>query len=134
MLNFSKRQAQAPLLMDRQALVEDLDEWLSERLPSAMAAVPQGTRWSLHNETARLCFRLQIYDVEHLRFLAEMRWTMAPGFYREPRLWAVLADTARPEHERMDALAAPALGEAWDAAVAVADPAHWQDLAQDLVR
>jgi len=127
MLRFNKRQAEAPLLLDRQALIEHLEEHLVERIPSAVAALPRGLLWAMLNETIRIAFWMRIFDVEHLRFFTVLRWEMAPGFYREPRLWRIVANVDRPEAERMEALGNPDLEDAWQAAIAGADPDHWQD-------
>jgi hypothetical protein len=134
MLRFSKRQAQAPLLIDRQALIEDLEAYLADRYPTATRAIPRGLLWAILNETARIAFWLRIYDVEHIRFLAALRLDIAPGFYREPRLWSILAAIERDEAERMDALAAQDLEAAWQGAIGAADSAHWFDRPETLAR
>lgn len=127
MLKFSKRQAEAPLLFDRQALIEHLEEYLAERHSSAIAAMPRGMLWAVLNETIRMAFWLRIHDIEHIRFFATLRWEIAPGFYREPRLWRILAAIERDEAERMEALGDDALEEAWQAAIAASSAEHWLD-------
>lgn len=134
MLRFSKAQGQVPLLFDRQALIEDLEDYVGERLPSAMAALPRGLRWAMLNETIRIALWFRLHDVDHLRFFAFLRWDIAPGFYREPRLWRVLAAVEQDETARMDMLASDAMEDAWQAAIAGADPAHWQDSPETLAR
>ncbi|TFI58720.1 hypothetical protein E2493_08815 [Sphingomonas parva] len=134
MLKFTKQQSQAPLLLDRQALIFDIEEHLAEQFPQMVAAVPRGYLWALINESIRIALWLRIQDVEHIRFFCALRWKFAPGFYREPRLWRILTEAGRTEAARMEALGDPEMERAWQAAIAARNPAHWDDQPETLAQ
>lgn len=133
-LRFSRRQAEAPLLFDRQALIVDIEEHLAERFPAMVAVMPRGALWARINDSIRLALWFRVGEVSHLRFFTALRWDIAPGFYREPRIWAILADPARDETQRMEALGNDGMEDALQAAIAGANPAHWDDTPETLTR
>jgi hypothetical protein len=133
-LKFSRRQAEAPLLFDRQALILDIEEHLAERFPSMVATMPRGALWARINDSVRLAMRFRIGEVAHLRFFTALRWDIAPGFYREPRIWKILADVARDENERIEALGKDVMEPALQAAIAGVNEAHWDDTPEALFR
>ena len=133
-LRFSRRQAEAPLLFDRHALIVDIEEHLAERFPAMVAVMPRGALWARINDSIRLALWFRVGEVSHLRFFTALRWDIAPGFYREPRIWAILADPARDETQRMEALGDDAMEAALQAAIAGANPAHWDDTPETLTR
>jgi hypothetical protein len=133
-LRFSRRQAEAPLLFDRQALIIDIEEHLAERFPAMVAVMPRGALWARINDSIRLAMWFRIGEVSHLRFFTALRWDIAPGFYREPRIWAVLVNPARGEEERLAALGDDAMEPALQAAIASANAAHWDDTPESLAR
>jgi hypothetical protein len=132
MLRFSKRQAEAPLHLDRQALINDIEEHLAREFPQMVAVVPRGYLWAIINESIRLALWFRIVDVEHIRFFTTLRWELAPGFYREPHIWKILTDYARPEGERMEALGDNAMEAALQAAIVNRSDSHWDDTPEAL--
>lgn len=134
MLTFSKQQAQAPLLMNRQALINDVEEHLASRFPAMVEILPRGYLWALINESIRIAFWFRIFDVANIRFFCALRWEFGPGFYREPPLWAVLVDFRSHEATRMEALGEARLEGAWQAAIAARNVAHWDDRPETLAQ
>jgi uncharacterized protein YfaA (DUF2138 family) len=131
-LTFSRRQSEAPLLFDRQALIEDMMQHLAERFPAMVAVMPRGALQARINDSIRIALSFRIGDVAHLRFFTALRWDLAPGFYRQPAIRTVLADLNRSERARMEALGAPDMEPALQAAIAASNPAHWDDTPESL--
>jgi hypothetical protein len=132
MLEFSKAQAEAPLLLDRQALIDDIEEHLASEYPNMVAVVPRGYLWAVINDSIRLALWFRLTDVENIRFFTALRWEVAPGYYREPRIWKILVDFEKPQTERVEALGDDAMEDALQAAIAGADQRHWHDTPEAL--
>ncbi|NJO56252.1 MAG: hypothetical protein HC834_07795 [Rhodospirillales bacterium] len=133
-LKFSRRQGEAPLLFDRQALIGDIAQHLAERFPAMVAVMPRGALQARINNSIRIALWFRIGEVAHLRFLTALRWDLAPGFYRQPEIWKLLADVGLTESARMEALGAPDMEPALQAAIAASDPAHWDDTPESFAR
>ena len=133
-LRFSRRQSEAPLLFDRQALIEDIELHLTERFPLVVGAMPRGALQARINDSIRLALWFRIGQVAHLRFFTALRWDLGAGFYRQPEIWRLLSDFTRSEEERMEALGAPELEPALQAAIADNDLEHWDDTPESLAQ
>lgn len=132
MLRLTRKQAQAMVLFDRDALIADLSEYLEARHPGPVRALPPGLLNSILNETLKIAFAFQIYDIAHLRFIADLRWTIAPGYFRQPNILALLNHPERDEAARIEDLTAPEMDKAWANARRYRDHREWRLTLEDL--
>lgn len=126
MLKFTKQQVHGPLLADRPRLIADIIEHLDTFTPEVVTAYPPGYLRGIVNEGIKLGFSFGIDDVHSMRLFVRLRWDMAPGFYKEPRINAVLSQTNRPADERFDQLATSQFDAAWLDSMAFDGPGEWR--------
>lgn len=132
MLRLSHRQSQAPILLDRQKLIDEIDGYICERHANPTTVIPKGLRHALINESVKIAFAFRIYDVEHLQFFTGLRFEIAPGFFRQPEILAVLSNPETDEDTKLDNLLSADLERAWQQAEDSRDPDDWKFLAEDL--
>lgn len=126
MLKFTQQQIHGPVLVNRQKLINDIENHLQEYCPEIVSAYPRGYLWSILNESIKIAFSFRIDDVHSMRLFARLRWDIAPGFYKQPDIARVLAQTERSAEERFDQLTQPAFDAAWDEAQAFDGPHEWR--------
>ncbi|MFN7571749.1 MAG: DUF4123 domain-containing protein [Betaproteobacteria bacterium] len=112
-LTFSEAQMHALTLRLPAALLFDLEQFLRGARPQLFDCYPGGyLRWVIQ-DTVALAAPFRIDDVYSLRAFLALRFSSAPGFFKEPRIAAVLAQTARPAAERLAELATEPYAQAW---------------------
>jgi len=112
-LTFSEAQMHALTLRLPSALLFDLEQFLRGARPQLFDCYPHGyLRWVIQ-DTVALAAPFRIDDVYSLRAFLALRWSIAPGFFKEPRIAAVLTQTGRPAAARLAELATEPYAEAW---------------------
>lgn len=127
MLTLRRDQINTMVLANRPLLIQDIEDYLSEFRPHIVAAYPRPyLRWVI-NDAVDIALGLGIDDVRMLRVFVRLRWDIAPGFYKQPDLAAVLADRARSPVERFATLATDAYADAWTDAERYDGPQEWRE-------
>ncbi len=126
MLKFDKDQTHGPVMADRQKLLEDVVKHMIDELPAVVEAYPKGYFLSVVNDSIEIALRHGIDDVFSMRLFVRLRWEIAPGFYKQPQIAAVLKQTFRPAEDRFDELTTPAFEKAWTEAEALTGPEEWR--------
>jgi hypothetical protein len=126
-LRLTEAQMHALTLNIRPALLFDLEQHLRQRRPDLFRIHGTGyLRWVIY-DTVELAAPFRIDDVYSLRAFLTLRFSIAPGFYKQPRIAAVLAQTGRPAAERMAELATEPYAEAWLDAHRFDSPREWRE-------
>ncbi|MBT0957863.1 hypothetical protein IV417_10715 [Alphaproteobacteria bacterium KMM 3653] len=125
-MKLRRSQIEQPLLADRAALVEDIIEHLEECLPKVVAAYPLGYLQGIVNESIKIALDFNITDTVYLRMFTDLRWRIAPGWYKQPQINAVLADRATSAEARFDILMTPRFDSAWEEACDYEGPQEWR--------
>lgn len=127
MLVIGEAQLNRMVLADRALLVRDVQDHLTQYRPSIVAAYPAGyLRWVI-GDSLDIASRFGIDDVRMLRVFVRLRWDIAPGFYKQPDIAAVLSNTALPASERFAVLGGDRYAEAWNDACRFDSPAEWRE-------
>jgi hypothetical protein len=126
MLKFEKDQLHGPVMADRQLLLEDVVKHLMEELPAVVDAYPKGYFLSVVNDSIDIALRHGIDDVFSVRLFVRLRWDISPGFYKQPKIAEVLAQTFRSAEERFDELTTPDYDQAWQDALQFSGPEEWR--------
>ena len=127
MLRFSPDQLHDPVLRDRRLLLEDVLQHLVDHLPGVVAAYPRDYFIATVNQGIDLALDHEMDDVHSVRLFVRLRWEIAPGWYKEPSLAAVLSEKDRPAAERLDDLMQDRFGDAWLAAHEFNAPEEWRE-------
>ncbi|WP_434624781.1 hypothetical protein [Azospirillum sp. B2RO_4] len=115
------------VLSDRRLLVRDIHDYLTRYRPGICAAYPAGYfRWVI-GDSLDIAKGFSIDDVQMLRVFVRLRWDIAPGFYKQPDIAAVLSDVGRPARERFDALQSDRYADAWEDACRYDSPDEWRE-------
>lgn len=126
MLVVRRSQLDAMLLGSPQLLVADIEKHLLEFRPQVVAAYPRPyLRWVIADSVA-IGTGFGIDDVQMLRVFVRLRWDIAPGYYRQPQIAAVLADRSLGAAQRFERLAGADFAPAWADALRFDDPAEWR--------
>jgi len=131
-LCLTHQQAQAPVLFDRQQLIDEIESTLRETNRQAVGAFPPGLVKSIINETVKMCFVWHIYQVENLTFLTLLRWEISPGYFRQGTINQILMDRSLSEDEKMLRLTDDSLEPAWQQAENFRGPQEWMTAADTL--
>ena len=83
-------------------------------------------RW-LINDSIELAQPFNIDDAYIMRLFVRLRWDIAPGFYRQPQIAQVLAQTSRSAESRFTELASPAYADAWEEARKYTGAREWRN-------
>ena len=122
----SKKQIDERFLKDRQALIEDVEEHLKRNLPGVAEAYPRGYLWSIINESINIAQKFDITDIENLRMFVDLRWRVAPSYFKEPRIHEVLSATHLTAEQKFEVLVTDPYEDAWDAAEKFDGPDEWR--------
>jgi hypothetical protein len=122
----TRRQIEASLLADRPALIEDIIAHLAEYQPQVVRAYPRGYLQGIVGESINEALAFGLDDVETLRVFVDLRWRISAGYFREPRIRAVLGDASLPPQNRFEMLGKDTFDSAWEAAELLDGPEHWR--------
>lgn len=126
MLRLSRSQSQAPLLFDRENLIADIVEYLDEYDPQIVSAYPQGYLNGIVNESLKIAFSFQLYDIVHLRVFTRLRWEISAGFFKQVKINEVLSDKNITEEDKFSRLLSPEFDDAWEEAQIYDGPDEWR--------
>lgn len=119
-------QMQQPLLADRPRLEGDLLCHLAEYRPALFEAYPRSyLEWVVH-DTVDEAAPFALDDVQALRVFLQLRFDIAPGFYRQPEIAAVLRHKRLSGMKRWERLADPSFGAAWVEAQQFVGAKEWR--------
>jgi hypothetical protein len=125
-LRIRAAQIEAILLGNRTTLIADLEAFLARCCPHVVRAYPRPyLRWVI-GDGLDIALRMGLDDVHVLRVFTRLRWDIAPGFYKQPAIAAVLGDVALAPAERLARLATDEFAAAWDEARRFDSPAEWR--------
>ena len=112
-LVFTAEQMERPMFGDRSAMRRDLLEHLLEVRPALFKiySLPY-LRWVV-NDTLNLAAPFGLRSVPAQRMFLQMRFDMAPGFYKEPAIADALKDTSLEPMARWQRLTNEEFGDAW---------------------
>ena len=125
-LHFSDAQIQAMLLADRQRLQLDTLESLAKVGPAIFEAYPTHYLLWVVQDTLTLAAPFRLHDVYALRVFLQLRFDIAPGFWRQPQIGAVLGDQGLAPMARWARLAQEPFGQAWLEAAEYDSAAEWR--------
>lgn len=121
-----RSQLDAMVLNSPQLLVADIERHLREFRPQVVAAYPRPyLRWVIE-DSAALAIGFGIDDVQMVRVFVRLRWDIAPGYFKQPQIAAVLADRSLSAVQRFERLASADFASAWADALRYDDPAEWR--------
>lgn len=123
---FTKQQMSQRMLKDRDALVTDIEQHLRRCLPGVVEAYPLGYARSIINESINIALRFRIDDIENLRMFVDLRWRIAPGYYKEPRINEVLAAGHLTSDQKFELLVTDEYADAWVAAEKYDGEMEWR--------
>lgn len=126
MLRFTKAQLQTPVLKDRARLVKDIELHLMEFRPKLFEIFPRPYLGWVINDSVEIASHFKLDDVEALRVFVRLRWDIAPGFYKQPNIAAVLSRTELPGMARFEELAAERYADDWVEAARFDDAREWR--------
>ena len=115
-----------PVVADRSRLHQDLLAHLCELRPGVAAAYPAPYLAWLVDDSITLATPFGLADVAALRVFLLLRFDVAPGFFKEPRIARLLGDASLPPMERWQRLAGPEWGDAWLAARRFEGAVQWR--------
>jgi hypothetical protein len=102
------------VLSNRKLLTNEIEQHLTEFRPGTPRIYPRPyLRW-LINDSIELAQPFNIDNAYMMRLFVRLRWDIAPGFYRQPQIASVLAQTTRPSEDRFAELAARPYADAWE--------------------
>ena len=126
MLQFSKDRQHALVIQNRPALVVDVLKHFVSFKPDLVKVYPPAYFVALVDASIVIAETFRIDSVFSIRLFARLRWDVAPGFYREPRINAVLARKDQPADDRFSRLESSAYDEAWANATSFNGPHEWR--------
>lgn len=126
MLRIRRDQLNRMLLANRELLNRDIEEHLTEYRPHILAAYPRPyLRWVI-NDSLDIGLGLGIDDVTMLRVFVQLRWDIAPGFFKQPEIARVLANRELTAEQRFEKLATEPYADAWAEAERYDRPEEWR--------
>ncbi|MEM6483572.1 MAG: hypothetical protein AAF662_01115 [Pseudomonadota bacterium] len=126
MLKFSKDQVHDPVMKDPAKLLDDVVRHLIDELPAVVDAYPKGYFLSIVKASIDIALRHNMDDVFTVRLFVRLRWEIAPGFYKQPKIAAVLADTSISAQQRFEHLTTPSFDDAWEEALGYTGSSEWR--------
>ncbi|MBL8472112.1 MAG: hypothetical protein KF778_05675 [Rhodocyclaceae bacterium] len=125
-MQISLTQLQDHLLADRERLANDLVAHLREVKPALFLCYPLPYLHWVACDSLLVSEPFRLDDVYALRTFFRLRFEIAPGFYKEPRIAAVLRDASLAGIQRFERLAQPEFSDAWLAAQQFDGPIEWR--------
>lgn len=126
MRRFTKAPPQAPVLTERARLVKDIELHLVEFRPELFEIFPRPYLGWVINDGVEIASHFKLNDVEALRVFVRLRWDIAPGFYKQPTIAAVLSRTELSGMARFEELASERYADDWIAAARFNDAREWR--------
>ncbi len=114
------------MLQDRPRLVRDLWIHLREYRPRLLDIYPPAYLLAIIEDTIDIARDLALDDVHVMRGFLVLRWDIAPGFYKQPVLAAVLRQADVPAATRWALLAGDRYADAWLDAHDFDDAQEWR--------
>lgn len=113
LLRFSKEQYEFPIIFNRPALIADIDAYLREDFEQRMNCYAPGMLRAMIEAGIKQALDVyELRDLVVLRQFAELQWRVAPGFYKQPAIDTLLADTSRTPERRWSTVLSPAYEDA----------------------
>jgi hypothetical protein len=126
MLVVRRSQLEEMVLKSPQLRVADIERHLREFRPHVAEAYSRPyLRWVIEDSVS-IAMRFGIDDVQMLRVFVRLRWDIAPGFFKQPQIAAVLANQALSAIQRFERLAEADFAPAWTDALRYDGPAEWR--------
>ncbi len=114
MLTISNSQLHSLVLSNRELLIREIEHHLTQFRPDIPRIYPRPyLRW-LINDSIELAKPFNIDNAYMMRLFVRLRWEIAPGFYKQAQIAAVLTQTNRPAEDRFAELATWLYADAWE--------------------
>jgi len=126
-LIFTAEQMQRPMLANRSRLESDLLQHLLEFRPQLFVTYPMPYLHWVVRDTLDIAAPFALNDVEALRVFLQLRFDIAPGFWREPAIAAVLGRRDLAPMARWAELATEPYGDAWLRAGQYRSAGEWRE-------
>ena len=126
-LIFSAEQMNRPLLANRSRLEADLLQHLLALRPALFEAYPVPYLHWVVQDTLDIAATFGLDDVVALRVFLQLRFDIAPGFWREPSIADVLGRRALAPMARWQRLSEEPFGDAWLRAAQYQGAGEWRE-------
>jgi len=126
-LIFTAEQMNRLALADRPRLESDLLEHLLEFRPRMFELYPLPYLHWVVQDTLDIAAGFGLADVQALRVFLQMRFDVAPGFYREPAIAEMLGRRDLEPMSRWEQLAQEPFGDAWLRAGQYQGAGEWRE-------
>ena len=127
LLIFTAEQMQRPLLANRSRFESDLLQHLLEFRAELFATYPMPYLHFVVRDTLDIAAPFRLNDVEALRVFLQLRFDIAPGFWREPEIAATLGRRDLAPMARWALLATDQFGDAWLRAAQYRSAGEWRE-------
>lgn len=115
------------VMKDRNLLFKDIIEYFEESLPTIIQAYPIGYFNWLIDDSIFIAEQFSIDDVYSMRLFIQLRWDIAPGFYKQPSLAQILNKTKLSAEQRFEILATDDYADAWTEAKKITGDKEWRE-------
>ena len=126
MLIIKNHQLHAMALGNKPLLHTDIKAFLSEHNPNIQSCYPAGYFNWVVNDSIWLAEQFHMDDVYSLRTFVGLRWDIAPGFYKQRDIAAVLNQTNVSAENRFKQLATENYAAAWLDAMQFDSEEEWR--------
>ena len=122
----NENQLHRMVLSQRKMLIHDIEEHLREYRPKVVSCYSPPFLISVINDSIEIASKFNIDDVYSMRLFVQLRWDIAPGYFKQPKIAHVLAQTDRTAAERFEELTTDGFAEAWENALEYDGDQEWQ--------
>ncbi len=126
-LTFTAEQMNRLALANRSRLETDLLQHLLEVRPRLFELYPMPYLHWVVQDTLDIAATFGLADVEALRVFLQLRFDVAPGFWREPAIAQVLSRRDLAPMARWQALSQEPFGDAWLRAAQYQGAGEWRE-------
>lgn len=99
-----RSQLDAMVLNSPRLLMADIEKHLREFRPRVVAAYPSPYLHWVIEDSVSIAMGFGIDDVQMLRVFVRLRWDIAPGYFKQEQIAAVLADHSLSASQRFEHL------------------------------
>lgn len=117
-------QLEKPVLEDPDRLVADLLGHLETFHPHVVKAHPRGYLMMILHDSVRIARSFDINDVFNIRIFVDLRWRVAAGWFKEPRLAQILSNQTLSADQKFEIMTKDHMEAAWETAVLDHDTAE----------